>query len=177
MKEYAVVEPRLDVVDHVVCRDGSPVLKQFNHHRPFHTLIHQTGLVGHVQFDDRIALVGNHHLGSGFIDYGPVGQFNHREQLVEIFTDIGCHPRMLESNHGHNPIIELIDDHHAKGSWELAYQVLNSREKTLTQIAMIYRDEYRCVDSHWKISASTTQTLSTLVYDISNKQPVLVHAA
>ena len=114
--------------------------------------------------------------GELVIDYGPVGQFNHREQLVEIFTDIGCHPHMLESHHGHNPIIELIDDHHAKGSWELAYQVLNSREKTLTQIAMIYRDEYYYVEGHWKISASITQTLSTLVYDISGEQPMLVHA-
>ena len=114
--------------------------------------------------------------GELVIDYGPVGQFNHREQLVEIFTDIGCHPHMLESHHGHNPIIELIDDHHAKGSWELAYQVLNSREKTLTQIAMIYRDEYYCVEGHWKINASITQTLSTLVYDISGEQPILVHA-
>ena len=111
------------------------------------------------------------------IDYGPVGQFNDREQLVQIFTDIGCHPHMLESHHGHNPIIELIDSHYAKGNWELAYQVLNSREKKLTQITMIYRDEYRCVDGHWKISATTTHTLSTLVYDISNEQPVLVHAA
>ena len=115
--------------------------------------------------------------GELVIDYGPVGQFNHREQLVEIFTDIGCHPHMLESHHGHNPIIELIDDYYAKGSWELAYQVLNSREKTLTQIAMIYRDEYCCVDGYWKISASITQTLSTLVYDISGEQPMLVHAA
>lgn len=115
--------------------------------------------------------------GELVIDYGPVGQFNHREQLVEIFTEIGCHSHMLESHHGHNPIIELIDDHYAKGSWELAYQVLNSREKTLTQIAMIYRDEYRCVNGEWKISMTVTQTLSTLVYDISSEQPVLVHAA
>lgn len=115
--------------------------------------------------------------GELVIDYGPVGQFNHREQLVEIFTEIGCHSHMLESHHGHNPIIELIDDHYAKGSWELAYQVLNSREKKLTQIAMIYCDEYRCIDGHWKISATTTQTLSTLVYDISGEQPMLVHAA
>ena len=115
--------------------------------------------------------------GELVIDYEPVGQFNHREQLVEIFTEIGCHSHMLESHHGHNPIIELIDNHCAKGSWELAYQVLNSREKKLTQIAMIYRDEYRCIDGHWKISATTTQTLSTLVYDISGEQPMLVHAA
>ena len=115
--------------------------------------------------------------GELMIDYGPVGQFNDREQLVQIFTDVGCHPHMLESHHGHNPIIELIDSHYAKGNWELAYQVLNIREKKLTQITMIYRDEYRCVDGHWKISATTTHTLSTLVYDISNEQPVLVHAA
>ena len=105
--------------------------------------------------------------GELMIDYGPVGQFNDREQLVQIFTDVGCHPHMLESHHGHNPIIELIDSHYAKGNWELAYQVLNSREKKLTQITMIYRDEYRCVDGHWKISATTTHTLSTLVYDLS----------
>ena len=93
--------------------------------------------------------------GELMIDYGPVGQFNDREQLVQIFTDVGCHPHMLESHHGHNPIIELIDNYYAKGNWELAYQVLNSREKKLTQITMIYRDEYRCVDDHWKISATT----------------------
>ena len=104
--------------------------------------------------------------GELMIDYGPVGQFNDREQLVQIFTDVGCHPHMLESHHGHNPIIELIDSHYAKGNWELAYQVLNSREKKLTQITMIYRDEYRCVDGHWKISATTTHTLSTLVLSL-----------
>ena len=39
--------------------------------------------------------------GELMIDYGPVGQFNDREQLVQIFTDVGCHPHMLESHHGH----------------------------------------------------------------------------
>ena len=130
--------------------------------------------------------------GKLHIDYGPVGKFSHRDELVALFTDIGCHPHMLEMHHGHNPVIELLwgedvsDDsaqmnrhtdapEHAKASWELCYQVINTLEKTLTQLAIIYSDQYLKVDDCWKIQSSVTRTVSTLVMSIQGEAPEIIH--
>lgn len=117
--------------------------------------------------------------GEVFIDFGPVGQFSHRDQLVAIFTEVGCHAHMLEMHHGHNPLITIDadDSDSAKGSWELCYQLINTREKTLTQLGLIYYDEYRRVDGQWLIAKTVTQSLSTLLVDISGDTPKLIRAA
>ena len=114
--------------------------------------------------------------GEVLIDYGPAGQFSHRDQLVDVFTEVGCHPHMLEMHHAHNPLIELLSGEEARGSWELCYQLVNTRDKTLTQLALIYRDRYRRIDGDWKIVETVTENISSLVFDISAEQPRLQHA-
>lgn len=108
------------------------------------------------------------------IDYGPVGQFNDREELVALFAEVGCHNFMLEMHHGHNPIINLIDEGQASGSWELCYQLINTKDKTLTQLGLIYRDQYCLTNTGWKIQTSITENVSTLVLDISGDNPVIL---
>lgn len=130
--------------------------------------------------------------GKVHIDYGPVGQFSHRDELVALFTELGCHPHMLEMHHGHNPVIELaagdilsndasqldLSGHipsQATASWELFYQLINTAEKTLTQLAIIYSDKYLKLDDDWQIQSSVTKTISTMVMSIDGDSPKIIH--
>ncbi len=119
--------------------------------------------------------------GEVHIDYGPVGQFKHRDELVKLFTEMACHKHMLEMHHGHNPVIELSDSthaqaSHAKATWELCYQLINTKAKTLTQLALIYHDEYVKTGEQWLMQKTATQAVSTLIIDISGDVPRTLHA-
>lgn len=100
------------------------------------------------------------------IDYGPIGKFNDADAVVKIFTEIGCHPHMVEMHHGSNPRVELLGGDRARGSWALHYQLINTQENKLTQLAGYYEDEYRKVDGAWKIAATHFTPASTLVIDL-----------
>lgn len=97
------------------------------------------------------------------IDYGRIGVFDDREQLVEVFTRLGCHAHIVEMHHGVNPDIDVLDETHARGTWGLHYQMINTVERTLTQLGARYEDEYRKVDGVWTISATRCVVTSTLV--------------
>jgi hypothetical protein len=101
------------------------------------------------------------------IDYGVVGTFDRADALVEIFKQIGCHPHMVEMHHGVNPQIELLDGEHAKGHWGLHYQLINTQDKTLTQLGAYYDDEYRKTTTGWKLSATRCVVTSTLVLQLA----------
>lgn len=105
--------------------------------------------------------------GEVAIDYGVIGCFNRADALVEIFTQLGCHPHMVEMHHGVNPQIELLTATHAKGSWGLHYQLINTAENTLTQLGASYADEYRKTDAGWRISATRCVVHSTLVLQLA----------
>ena len=115
--------------------------------------------------------------GDIVIDYGPVGRFSHRDQLVDTFIEFGCHPYMLEMHHGHNPIIDITSNASAQGSWELFYQLINTKNKTITQLAIIYYDQYRSIDGEWKIVETVTKNVSTMVLDIADETPRIVTAS
>lgn len=102
--------------------------------------------------------------GTVRIDYGAVGRFERADDLVAVFERIGCHPHMIEMHQGVNPHIELLNDNQARGHWALYYQLIDTREKRLTQLAGYYDDEYaRGADGDWKISATRSVITSTLV--------------
>ena len=100
--------------------------------------------------------------GQVAIDYGAVGQFDNADALTEIFSQMACHPHMLEWHHASNPQIELLTETEAKGSWSLHYQLINSQDNTLTQLGGEYEDEYRLTDTGWKISATRFAPRTTL---------------
>lgn len=98
------------------------------------------------------------------IDYGVIGVFDNADDLVAVFTRLGCHPHMIEMHHGVNPRIELIDADRARGRWSLHYQLIDTRERRLTQLGGCYDDEYRRdADGGWKITATRSVITSTLV--------------
>lgn len=90
--------------------------------------------------------------GAVYIDYGAVGKFDSADALVKVFTDLACHDHMVEMHHGVNPQIELVDSSRALGKWKLHYQLVNTKENTLTQMAGFYEDEYKVSDGVWRIS-------------------------
>lgn len=101
------------------------------------------------------------------IDYGVVGTFDRADALVEVFKQIGCHPHMVEMHHGVNPQIQILSDDQAKAHWGLHYQLINTNDKTLTQLGAYYDDEYRKTPFGWKIFATRCVVTSTLVLHLA----------
>jgi hypothetical protein len=114
--------------------------------------------------------------GPVLIDYGRIGVFQHRDQLVEIFTQLGCHPHVVEMHHGVNPDITVLDEEHARGTWGLHYQMIDTRERMITQLGAYYEDEYRKIDGTWKISATRCNVTSTLVVSYADATPGVLFA-
>jgi hypothetical protein len=105
--------------------------------------------------------------GAVHIDYGAVGTFTRADDLVKVFTDIGCHDYMVEMHHGMNPQIQVVDDTTAKGTWSLHYFLINTQTKGLTQLAGYYEDEYKKAGGAWKISKTKFTVTSTLAMDLT----------
>ncbi len=106
--------------------------------------------------------------GPVHIDFGAIGTFESADALVEVFKAIGCHPHMVEMHHGVNPRIDHVSPGHAKGHWALHYQLINTRDKTLTQLGAYYDDEYlRESDGTWRIQKTRCVITSMLVLQLA----------
>ncbi|MDD2056468.1 nuclear transport factor 2 family protein [Pseudomonas sp. GD03860] len=105
------------------------------------------------------------------IDYGRIGEFEDRDQLVAIFQALGCHPHVVEMHHGVNPQIDVLDHTQARGTWGLHYQRIDTRSRVITQLGAYYEDEYRKVDGQWKISATRCVVTSTLEASYADTAP------
>jgi len=105
--------------------------------------------------------------GDLLIDYGPVGTFHRRDALVEVFERLACHPHILEMHHGANPVIDIVDEQHARGTWALHYQQVDTRQRRLTQLGGVYDDEYRKDGGQWRISRTRFAAASSLVLDLT----------
>ena len=102
-----------------------------------------------------------------YIDYGAVGKFDNADALAKVFKEIGCHDHMVELHHGMNPVIEHVDATRARGHWKLIYFLINTKDKSITQLGGYYDDEYQLVDGQWKISRTSFTVTSTLAIDIN----------
>lgn len=105
--------------------------------------------------------------GPVHIDYGAVGTFDRADALAKVFSDIACHPHMVELHHGMNAQLEILDAGHARGTWSLHYFLINTETQGLTQLAGYYEDEYRKDAGAWKISRTRFVPTSTLALDVS----------
>lgn len=109
--------------------------------------------------------------GPVHIDYGAVGSFDTADALVKIYTEIACHPHMVEMHHGMNPQIEVLDGTKARGTWSLHYFLINTQTNQATQLAGYYEDEYKKVagrdGGEWKICATKFVATSTLSLDLT----------
>lgn len=106
--------------------------------------------------------------GEVLIDYGAIGLFRDRDALVELFERLAGHAHIVEMHHGVNPRIELIDAQHARASWGLHFQQIDTRAHRLTQLGGRYDDAYRKQDGAWKIARTRFVVDSTLVLDLTD---------
>ncbi|WP_048307070.1 nuclear transport factor 2 family protein [Halomonas sp. PR-M31] len=97
------------------------------------------------------------------IDFGRIGVFHHRDALVKVFQELGCHEHIVEMHHGVNPQIELLDTHNAEGIWGLKYFLINTRDQQMIQLGAYYEDRYRKIDGEWKIAKTRCVVTSTLI--------------
>jgi hypothetical protein len=113
--------------------------------------------------------------GEVVIDMGHVGVFRSREEFAALYKAAGCHPHVLDLHHGGNPEIEHLDDTHAKGLWSLDYRNINTKDKTVTFVSLLYHDEYEKIGGEWKIRSSRSDFKSALHlrYDSGTLETVL----
>ena len=107
--------------------------------------------------------------GPVHIDFGAIGTFDRADALVEVFKAIGCHPHMVEMHHGVNPVIDHTGPDRARGHWGLHYQLINTKENSLTQLGAYYDDEYVRVGGAWKIEKTRCVITSTLVLQLGEE--------
>jgi len=100
------------------------------------------------------------------IDYGPVGSFTHRDQLIELYQKFACNEHVMDIHLGGNPQIEIIDDNHARGSWCLHFFQIHSAAKTVMQLGGYYADEYRRDNGEWVISSTRFQPYATELFGL-----------
>ena len=101
------------------------------------------------------------------IDYGAVGTFDNADDMVKLFTAVGCHDYMVEMHHGMNPQIQVLDATRARGTWSLHYFLINTQTRGITQLGGYYEDEYLKQNGAWKISATRFVATSTLALDLN----------
>ena len=89
--------------------------------------------------------------GDVLIDMGHLGVFHHRDEFVAMYRAYGCHEYILDMHHGANPEIELVDASHARALWSLNYRNINTRDRTVTFLSLLYHDEYARLAGEWKI--------------------------
>ncbi len=90
--------------------------------------------------------------GEVMIDFGHVGVFRSRDEWEALYRAAGCQPFVLDQHHGANAQIELIDETHAKASWALSYRNINTRDRTVTFVSLLYHDEFTKFGTQWKIT-------------------------
>jgi hypothetical protein len=99
--------------------------------------------------------------------YGRIGNFTAREQMLTVFSELACQPHIVEMHHGQNPQIEILDQDNATGVWGLYYYLIDTRRKTVTQLAGNYDDAYVRHDRQWHITRSIYEVTSTQIFDLS----------
>lgn len=92
--------------------------------------------------------------GEILIDYGAVGRFTHREQLIDVFTQLACNDHVHDLHLGGNPQIDIFDEDNARGCWSLLFFQINTAAQTVMQMGCTYEDTYRRVDGEWKIATT-----------------------
>lgn len=110
------------------------------------------------------------------IDYGAIGVFDNRDQLIDVFQRLGGHDHIVDMHHGVNPEIDVLDNDRARGTWGLYFHQINTQEKTLTQLGAYYEDEYLRTDSGWKISKTRCVITSSQVMRFTESAPLVLFA-
>lgn len=102
------------------------------------------------------------------LDYGRIGVFTHRDDLIAVFDQLAVAEHIIEMHHGQNPEVTLLDEQSAEAMFGLYYLLVNPRDNTVTQLGANYYDRFVKVGADWKIQASRCDVESTLLLDTSD---------
>ncbi len=113
------------------------------------------------------------------IAFGRIGDFNDRDALTATFSKLACEDHIVEMHHAQNPVIELLSDDAAQARWGLYYFMINTQERSCTQLGGHYNDRYVKRDGRWLISASEFVATSTYLSSVADDvcRPLFVGAA
>lgn len=110
------------------------------------------------------------------LQYGRIGSFTDREQMVAVFTELACQEHIVEMHHGQNPQIEVQGDDRAVGVWGLYYYMIDTRRNMVTQLAGFYDDGYARIDGQWLMVKSHYEVTSTQIFDLSEGMARVIFA-
>jgi len=102
------------------------------------------------------------------LDYGRIGKFTRAADMVAVFEQLACQAHIVEMHHAQNPEVRVLDATRAEATWGLYYFMINTRDRSLTQLGGYYVDAYRRIDGEWKIAASAFHCTSTEVLDLAD---------
>ncbi|MBV1918983.1 MAG: nuclear transport factor 2 family protein [Sphingomonadaceae bacterium] len=88
------------------------------------------------------------------LDYGPMGKFG-VDGLIAIFTQIAVDSPIIDTHHGHNGEVELVNATQARGKWSLAFNTYDPRNGEFRSLTGFYDDEYLLTGDGWRVAAST----------------------
>lgn len=100
------------------------------------------------------------------LQYGRIGNFTNRDDMVAVFTELACQPHIVEMHHGQNPEVTIVDADNATATWGLYYYMIDTRRSLVTQLGGFYDDAYVRRDGGWVISRSHYEVSSTAIYNL-----------
>ena len=100
------------------------------------------------------------------IDYGPLGTFEGRDQLVDLYTRLALRREdgtwlYHDIHQGHHPEIDVTGEGKATGRWTLSFMRVNLENRVIEQASIEYVDSYELEDGAWKIRASKVTPLTS----------------
>jgi hypothetical protein len=114
--------------------------------------------------------------GEILIDMGHLGVFRHRDEFAAFYCAAGCHEFVLDLHQGANPEIEVINSTQARAVWSLNYRTINTRDRTVTFLGIVYRDEYVKLEDEWKIVTCRVEFKTALILSYATGTLQALHA-
>jgi len=100
--------------------------------------------------------------GEVFIDMGHIGVYKRREEFAALYRAAGCHEYILDAHHGANAEIDIVGPDRARATWALGYRNINTKERTVTFLSVLYHDEYARIAGEWRITRSRVEYKTAL---------------
>ncbi|HHX35964.1 MAG TPA: nuclear transport factor 2 family protein [Pseudomonadales bacterium] len=111
------------------------------------------------------------------IDFGHIGQFNNREDFVDIFKKLGCHAHIVDMHHAKNPIFLELSTNSASIKICMRFQSINTQDKTSIELGGYYLDGFQKTDDdQWLINRSSFTINSVKIIDFSGESSTVTYS-
>ncbi len=108
--------------------------------------------------------------GTVDINFGHIGQFDNREDFVNIFRALGCHEHIVDMHHAQNPIFLDLTEHSANTKINMRFQSINTQDKTSIELGGYYLDGFQKSNhGEWLINKSSFTINSVKISDFSGE--------